>query len=59
MDYIPAHIFGQAVLRPREDGRWGYIDPFQMPQAYSNDFPWSCVIPLKGMLFDVSCHMGA
>ncbi|KIK81914.1 hypothetical protein PAXRUDRAFT_14993 [Paxillus rubicundulus Ve08.2h10] len=50
MDYILLYIFGQAVLRPRIDGRWGYIDPFQTPQGYSSDYPWSCLILLEGTI---------
>jgi hypothetical protein len=49
MDYILAYIFGQEIVDPCEDGYWGYFNPFQMPQAYSSDLLWSCLILLRDM----------
>ncbi|KAF9229961.1 hypothetical protein BU15DRAFT_69607, partial [Melanogaster broomeanus] len=38
MDYVPSYIF---------DGRWGYVDPFQMPQDFADEFPWAALVPRK------------
>lgn len=48
MTYIPSYIFGSAKLVTRQDGRWGYLDPFQTPQELSPTFIWAAVIPRKG-----------
>ena len=31
----------------RADGRFGYIDPYQWPQLWSEQYPWSVAIPSK------------
>ncbi|KIJ58569.1 hypothetical protein HYDPIDRAFT_34044 [Hydnomerulius pinastri MD-312] len=50
MDYIPLYIFGSAQLCARRDGCWGYVDPFQSPQDFANEFTWVPLIPKLGCL---------
>lgn len=59
MDFIPPYIFGEAKLVARKDGRWGYLDPFQTPQEYSNTFCWAGLIPRKGNILSLasSCFL--
>ncbi|KAG9308437.1 hypothetical protein JVU11DRAFT_11926 [Chiua virens] len=53
MKTIPGIVLGNATLHYRSDGWWGYIDPFQTPQHYHEDFPWLCLIPQKGTIPDL------
>ncbi|KAF8436867.1 hypothetical protein L210DRAFT_3647701 [Boletus edulis BED1] len=57
MDFVPSYIFEQAKLHTRKDGRWGYLDPFQTPQEWSQAFCWAPLIPRKdGIEFDRAEH---
>ncbi|KAF9235690.1 hypothetical protein BU15DRAFT_77715, partial [Melanogaster broomeanus] len=45
-DWIPEpHCFENEELRARADGRFGYQDCFQWPQAYSERFEYAICIP--------------
>ncbi|KIJ58436.1 hypothetical protein HYDPIDRAFT_34186 [Hydnomerulius pinastri MD-312] len=52
MDYVPSYIFRSAQLRARRDGCWGYVDPFQSPQDFADEFAWVPLIPKPGCLHD-------
>ncbi|KAF9233700.1 hypothetical protein BU15DRAFT_79861 [Melanogaster broomeanus] len=52
MDYVPSYIFGSAELRAWKDGRWGYVDPFQTPQDFADEFPWVALIPRRDCIHD-------
>jgi hypothetical protein len=45
--WVPKPFMEKEALQMRADGRFGYIDPYQWPQLWSEQYPWSVAIPSK------------
>ncbi|KIJ07666.1 hypothetical protein PAXINDRAFT_19162 [Paxillus involutus ATCC 200175] len=45
-------IYENEPVQCRADGRYGYVNIYQWPQMFCEEYPWGVVYPVKGMYWE-------
>ncbi|KIJ08144.1 hypothetical protein PAXINDRAFT_18695, partial [Paxillus involutus ATCC 200175] len=45
-------VYENEPVQCRADGRYGYVDIYQWPQMFCEEYPWGVAYPVKGMYWE-------
>ncbi|KIJ21104.1 hypothetical protein PAXINDRAFT_6884 [Paxillus involutus ATCC 200175] len=53
-------VYENKPVQCRADGRYGYVNIYQWPQMFCEEYPWGVVYPVKGMYWETDplVHLG-